>query len=415
MRILQHPLHCDSISVMATKKIKKCNVVIAGGGFAGVQAALKLANKPGISVTLVSASAHFEYHGALYRTATGHSPREVMIPLEVVFAHAENVDIILDRVTGIVSQKRVIQTEHSGVIAYDELVCAFGNVPNYFGINGLKENSASIDTLASAVRLRHQLQGLFRAQRKQRAKILVVGAGPAGVEVASEIQSYANFIALQHGLKSRKVKVDLVDGMPRVLPAMDEKVSKKVMKRLSRLGVKVHLNEKVNDCLPGQLCLANKRLNADLIIWTAGSTPVGIYKQYPDLFDIGRGGRVVVNEQLQSKDPHIYVVGDNALTPYAGMAKTAIHDGEFVAKCILRLQNDDVAMTYTPKKCIYSVPVGYGWAVVQDGDKIFSGYRGWLFRRRTDLEILKSFEPYEQAISDWNAGKHRINVGAITH
>ncbi len=59
------------------------NVVVVGGGFGGVKTALELSNKPSVKVTLITACTNFEYHGALYRSATGHSPLEVVIPLEV--------------------------------------------------------------------------------------------------------------------------------------------------------------------------------------------------------------------------------------------------------------------------------------------------------------------------------------------
>ena len=67
---------------------KTTKVVVVGGGFGGVKTALELANKPGFEVQLISDNTHFEYHGALYRSAVGHSPMEVVIPLKEIFAHA---------------------------------------------------------------------------------------------------------------------------------------------------------------------------------------------------------------------------------------------------------------------------------------------------------------------------------------
>ena len=66
---------------------KDIHIVIVGGGFGGVKLARLLSNKKNIKITLISASTNFEYHGALYRSATGRSPLEVIIPLKIGRAH----------------------------------------------------------------------------------------------------------------------------------------------------------------------------------------------------------------------------------------------------------------------------------------------------------------------------------------
>ena len=93
-------------------------VVIVGGGFGGVKTALNLMNQPGIDVQLISSSMNFEYHGALYRSATGRSPLEVVIPLKSIFAGASNVDIILDKITGLELKKKRVVSDTGGIYPF---------------------------------------------------------------------------------------------------------------------------------------------------------------------------------------------------------------------------------------------------------------------------------------------------------
>ena len=234
---------------------------------------------------------------------------------------------------------------------------------------------------------------------------MVVGAGASGVELAGELQHFANLVAEKYQKKPCQVEVKLVEGAPRVLPALLPKASAKAEKRLRKLGVKLLLNTKVNSCEPGKLCLEKGELEADLIAWTAGSSPVSFYAEHPKLFELERG-RVKVDDFLRVQGQEdIYILGDNAFTKYSGMAQTALHDAKFVAHNLLRLKKGRKPVSYRTRHPIYVIPIGPKWAVLQKTDnKIISGYRGWLVRRRADLEIYRNFEPYKQALKTWRKG-----------
>lgn len=147
-------------------------------------------------------------------------------------------------------------------------------------------------------------------------------------------------------------------------------------------------------------------LHADLIIWTAGSKPVSFYSAHPHVFSLGKAGRVVVDEHLKPVGQHdIYVLGDNADTQYSGMAQTALFDANFVAQNLIREKSKTRLKTYKPKRPLYVVTIGPKWAVIEDGLRVTSGYRGWLIRRQADLVIFRNFEPYKQAIKTWRAGQ----------
>jgi NADH dehydrogenase len=392
---------------MSGKKITK--IIVAGGGFGGVKTALNLAKVAGVEVKLISDNTHFEYHGALYRSAVGHSPMEVVIPLREIFADYENVEIILDSVGYIDHNKKIIASQTGQTYNYDIVVFALGSVVNYFGINGLEENTHTMHDIPSTIKLRGKLIELFKTSANKPCRIAVVGAGASGVELAGEIGNFASFIAKKHNIKPPQAKVILVDGSNRVLPLLSEKASRKAMRKLQELGIEVHLNTRVESCEENLVCLSAGRLDADLIVWTAGSKPSSFYSKNPDFFTLNRNGKVVVDNHMQSQGhKDIYIIGDNADTKYSGMAQTALSDANFISKNIITQLNNGKLKNYRPKKPLYVVTVGPKWAVVENGSSIRSGRVGWKTRRDADLTIFRNFQPYKQAIKTWRHA-HRMS------
>jgi NADH dehydrogenase len=381
-------------------------VVIVGGGFGGVKTALNLANKPGFEVQLISDNTHFEYHGALYRSAVGHSPMEVVIPLKEIFKDAKNVELVLDSAGIVDAKKKRIASSTGNIYSYDKAVFALGNTVNYFGIHGLQEHTATMHDIPSTIKLRKSLVELFKEPHSHPIRIAIVGAGASGVELAGEIPTFAQFIAKKHGIKAPRVKIILIDGADRILPMLSPKASAKTAKHLQELGVEMHLNISVESCEQGNICMSAGNLGADLIVWTAGSKPVDFYTNNPDVFTLGRGGRVVVDEHMLAQGQEdIYVLGDNADTPYSGMAQTALYDASFITRNLTRLANHEKIKHYKVKRPLYVVTAGPKWAIVQEGNRISSGYRGWIVRRKADLAIFENFQPYEQAVKTWRQAR----------
>lgn len=382
--------------------LKNTKVVIVGGGFGGVKVALELANKPGFTVQLISNNSHFEYHGALYRSAVGHSPMEVVIPLKDIFAGAKNVEIILDSIGYIDHKKHCLASLTGNTYMYDKVVFALGNTTNYFGIKGVESHSEEMQDINSTIKLRRKLVSLLSNKNSKPVRVAIIGAGASGVELAAEIPHFSKFVAKKSGIKPCPVKVVLVDRSDRVLPMLSKAASKKAGQRLKRLGIEVHLNIQVESCESGKVCMSAGNLGADLIIWTAGSKPSEFYSKNPDVFTLGRGGRVVVDDYLRSTHSrNVYVIGDNADTKYSGMAQTALHNAIYVSKSFIQEKNSKPIKKYKPRKPIYVTTVGPKWAVAQIGNKVLSGRAGWSIRRQADLAIFKNFQPYKEAIKTW--------------
>lgn len=141
---------------------KQINIVIVGGGFGGIRCALDLASKklPNVKIRLITDRPYFDYHAALYRLVSGRSPMEAYIKLSEIFDGTE-VEICIDKVTSIDTEKQTASSESDLNYYYDFLVVAVGGQASYFGILGIEEYSFSLKNINDAIRLRKHLENLL--------------------------------------------------------------------------------------------------------------------------------------------------------------------------------------------------------------------------------------------------------------
>lgn len=376
-------------------------VVIAGGGFGGVKAALELAEDPAMQVTLVSDKDHFLYYPALYGTATGHSHLESIVPLATIFDGKHNVKIVEDTITSIDVPRKILVGQKNKY-HYDNAVLALGVVTTYFGIQGLAENTFSIKSYEEVKEFKTHLHDELTQEHKMDKNYVVVGAGPTGVELSAALMTYLNRIAALHKVRHGKINIDLVEAAPRVLPRMSEKASKKVQDRLASLGVKVLTNKKVEAASDDDITVEGKKLPTETIIWTSGVTNHPFFKQHEWVFRLSKNGRVQVDENMRGA-PYVYIIGDNADTPFTGLAQTALHDAIYIARHLSSVAHSKPITRYKPRKPPVVVPVGENWAIFEWGFLTFGGFVASLIRRAADFIGYHDLLPIGQALGVWRA------------
>jgi NADH dehydrogenase len=151
---------------------------------------------------------------------------------------------------------------------------------------------------------------------------------------------------------------------------------------------------------PDMLMAGETPLQSHTVVWTAGVTNHPFFKD--NNFKLTDRGKVEVDEYLQA-EPNIFVLGDNANTPFSGMAQTALHDGQFVARNIRRQMDGAMPESYTPSEPVSVIPVGKNWASVQWGKRHFNGYLGWILRSLADLVGFHDLESWPKAGEQWLA------------
>ncbi|HWT55952.1 MAG TPA: FAD-dependent oxidoreductase [Candidatus Microsaccharimonas sp.] len=372
-------------------------VLIVGGGFAGVKTALELADDDRFVVTLLSDQPYLRYYPTLYHTATGGTGANSNIPLARLFQN-KHVKVVPGRATTLDKRAKVLTTEDGKTYEYDTLVLALGVVTNYFGIQGLREFSYGIKSINEANRLKAHLHQQLIDDKKPDLNYVIIGAGPTGIELAGALPGYLKEIMLKHGVEPRKVHIDLIEAAPRLLPRLPRDTSRMVARQLKRLGIRLYLKQAVQGVTADELTVNGKPIRSHTVIWTAGVTNHPFFKD--NAFALTLRGKVSVDAYLQAED-NIFVIGDNANTPYSGLAQTAVIDGAFLAKNLKRRKSGRDMRSYIVKKPITVIPAGPKWAAVIWGSVRMYGRLGWILRELGDLRGFLDYETIPGAIEQW--------------
>lgn len=377
------------------------HIVVVGGGFAGVKLSRELMDDQRFQVTLISSHNCFEYHAALYRSATGRSHLEVAIPLKKIFAGTP-VEVVIDEVTKIDTKKKVVKCGSGELYAYDDLVLALGTVTSYFGISGLPEYSYGIKSVADALELKDHLHTELTTGHKPDLNYVVVGAGPSGVELVGEMVSYLRQLRLNHKI-NKPFHVDLVEAAPRILPMMPERFTRRVERRLKSLGVRVFTSTTVKGETADGLQLPEGTISTHTVIWTAGMTNSPLFAKHPQLFTLAKGQKVTVGDHLEAGD-NVWVAGDSASTLKTGWAQTALYDGDYLACNFKRREAGKTLVDYHPPSPIGAIPVGVNWCAVNLSGLQIYGLPGWFVRRWLDLRLYWNLLPHGLALRAWLMG-----------
>ncbi len=379
---------------------KKHKALIVGGGFGGIKTALELAKDRGFEITLISDEPDFRYYPSLYHTATGGSSAVSDIPLSEIFADVPAVEIVQATIKSIDKKEKSVVTTAGQKYEYDVIVLALGMVTNFFGIPGLDKFAYGIKSVEDAEKLKKHLHKHIVKNKHPDLNYVVVGGGPTGVELAGVLGDYVDLICKRHGIEKRSVHVDLVEAADRLLPRSPKRISKKVYKQLRRKGVKIYLNSAVKSQNQEELLVNDKPVRSHTVIWTAGMANNPFFTEQG--FQLAPNHKVRVDQFLQA-EPGIYVIGDNADTAYSGMAQTALYDGGYIAKNLIRLADNEPPLPYVAKKPVYVIPAGPHWAAVEWGRLRFYGRLGWAIRRAADFVAYRDYEPWFRATKRWVA------------
>lgn len=377
-------------------------VTIVGGGFAGVKAALELAKDSNIHITMITDRPDFQYYPSLYSSATGHSHLESWVPLGEIFAGHPNIRVHIDRIVGLDTDKKLLVGASEATYDYQTLLIAIGVVTTYFGIPGLDQYSYGIKSAEEIRRLKARIYADLVGEGKLDKNYVVIGGGPTGVELAAGLGTYLTRLCRYHGVRRSRTTVRLIEAAPRVLPRSHPKASARVQRRLEKLGVEVQVDTKVEEATAEQVIAGGRPIQSHTVIWTSGVTNSPLFAAHPSVFTLAKNGRVEVDKHLKAhKD--IYVLGDNAATPYTGLAQTALHDAKFVARNLRRKKQGKPMKPYTAVAPASVVPVGPRWAVFELKWLRFYGWSAAVIRRAADFIGYSDVLPIGQAIRPWHA------------
>ena len=378
------------------------HITIVGGGFGGVKAALELSKNPKYKITLINDKTDFQYYPGLYSAATGRSHVQAWVPLSEIFASIKNVHVIIDTISTIDKASKTLRAISGAKYTYQTLILALGSVTTYFGIKGLDQYAYGIKSAAEIARLKQHILDEFSKPEGEVKDFLIVGAGPTGVELGAALGTYLNDLKEHFNKPDQRMKISIIEAAPRVLPRMSEKTSKLVLERLTKLGVNVELNKKVEEQTVDSLIVSGKLMRTNTVIWTSGVANSTFFETNSSQFEISKNHKVVVDQYLRSS-PDVYVIGDNAFTPFSGLAQTALKDGIFVARHLL----GKTTKPYVAKMPPVVVPVGEKWAIFEYKKICLSGIIASQIRSVADFVGYSDILPFGQALGVWHAQRIR--------
>ena len=371
-------------------------VVIAGGGFGGLNLAKKLVCKKDLQVTLVDKNNYHFFPPLVYQVSTAFiEPSNISYPFRKMFQGKTNFRYYMGSLTNINTKDNILETD-TGNIEYDILVLALGTETNYFGMENVKRQTLPMKTIEDALNFRnHILLNIEKIthlndgpEREKLQNVVIAGGGPTGVEISGMLAEMRKNILMKDypEIKTRKGNIYLIDASSSLLGPMSPKSQKEAYRVLDKLGVKIILNTAVKDYVNQQVILANgETIPSATVVWASGV----IAKEAPGLpkESIGRGRRVIVDEfNRVTGSSNIFAIGDmcyqtadkNYPNGHPQLAQVAIQQGKLLGDNLVRLKNGAEMKPFSYfNKGSMAIIAKYK-AVVDLPKGFFKGFLAWL-------------------------------------
>jgi len=403
-------------------------VVIVGGGFGGLEVAKTLANEP-VEVLMLDKHNYHTFQPLLYQVATGSlEAGSIAFSLRKNFGNQKNFRFRVAEVTGINSEKNTIDSS-IGEIKYDYLVIATGSTTNFFGNKDIEHHAMPMKSVPEALNLRYMiLQHLEEAvlkgtpyEREPYLSFVLVGAGPTGVELAGALAELRNNILCKDypELKKEEMKVYLADFMPKVLGAMSEEASEAAKDFLTKMGVEVMLNAKVEN-YDGEVITfeGGKKIRTKNVIWSAGV--MGNVLDGIDKDIIQRGNRIKTDSICRVEGfNNVFAIGDVAAmitkdTPkgHPGVAQVAIQMGKTTGENILHMIKGESTKPFKYFDKGSLATIGRNKAVADLGKVKFQGFFAWVVWMFVHLISLLGFRNKAIVFVSWVGNYFTYNGGS---
>lgn len=391
-------------------------IVVVGGGFGGLQLIKNLPVKK-FQVVLIDKHNYHTFQPLLYQVATaGLEPDSIAYPLRKIFKNRSDFYFRMAEVTSVDPEKKTISTS-LGDLDYDYLALATGTVTNFFGNDTIASKAMSMKSVPEALDIRSLLLENFESalltddlkERESLMNVVIVGAGPTGVEMAGAIAELRAHV-LPHDypdLDFRRMSIHLVEGLGQVLPPMSDKASKKAHKFLEELGVQIWLNTMVKDYDGKKITTSGKPMLTQTLIWAAGvqcMPPRGISAD-----EMVKGNRIKVNRfnQVEGYDG-LFALGDLAYMEtekfpqgHPQVAQPAIQQGKHMAKNLTRSLKGKEMTPFEYTDLGYMATVGRTRAVADLAKYKTQGAFAWLIWMFVHLMALVGFRNRVVVFFNW--------------
>jgi NADH:ubiquinone reductase (H+-translocating) len=398
-------------------------VVIIGGGFGGLSAALKLA-RAGVSVTLLDRRNYHLFQPLLYQVATGAlSPANISSPLRTILSRYRNARVLLAEAIAIdVPNRRLVLSD--GFVDYDTLILATGSSHQYFGHDDWERLAPGLKTVEDATAMRRRILLAFEAAERETdperrlswLTFVIVGGGPTGVELAGALAEIAHDTLRTdfRSIDTSSARIILVEAAGSILPSYPPKLSLAAQRTLERLKVSVQTRTMVTEIKERAVTLREggheEVVPTRTILWAAGvlASPLARSLAEATGAPLDKAGRITVERDLTVPGhPEIFAIGDLANfshqtgKPLPGVAQPAIQEGSYAARAIIhRIRGENYPPFHYFDKGSLAV-VGRGAAVADLNWLRISGFPAWLIWIFVHLLYIVEFQNRLLILLQW--------------
>jgi NADH:ubiquinone reductase (H+-translocating) len=408
-------------------------IVVVGGGFGGLQAALKLARLP-VEVTLVDRRNFHLFQPLAYQVATGAvAPAEICYPLRRIFRGRANVRVVLAEVADVDLQARQVALRavageaDPDPLHYDTLIVSGGAQYSYFGHDEWQEHAAELKSLEGALTLRRQILEAFEAaelekdedMRAEYLTFVVVGAGPTGVEMAGQIAEIARDMRDDfRAVDPARARILLLEAGDRVLAGFPASLSAKAARALEQLGVTPRVGEAVVDVAPRSVTVqrpgdVTERIPTQTVVWAAGvvASPLAGLLAARAGTEVDSAGRVEVMEDLTLPGhPEVLALGDmvrirqadGASVALPGLAPIAMQEGRHSARVVRDRLEGRTARPFHYRDKGNLATIGRARAVADIKGLRLSGFIAWATWLLVHLWYLIGFQNRVLVLIRWS-------------
>ena len=414
-------------------------VIIIGGGFAGLAAAKRLRRVP-CEVTLVDRYNHHVFQPLLYQVATaGLSPGDIASPIRWILRKHDRLRVLLAKVEHIDSVAKEVHLDHPPTslsaggdkLKYDYLIVAAGAAHSYFGRDEWSAFAPGLKTLDDALAIRQRLLLAFEEAEREPNPVyqrrlltyVLIGGGPTGVELAGALAEIARHTVRKEfdAVDPAIARIILVEAGPSILPSFPEDLRTSARRALLRLGVEVREGKAVTKVEDDAVWLGDERIEAHTVLWAAGVAAASISRDLGPNLD--RAGRVIVDADLSVPGhPGVFVAGDLASfshqtgRPLPGVAQVAKQQGTHAAANIARLISGRSTTPFRYFDPGNMATIGRNSAIADFGFLRVSGYPGWLLWLFVHIAFLIGFRNRLSVMLQWATAylTHQRSVRLIT-
>jgi NADH dehydrogenase len=370
-------------------------IVILGGGYGGVYAGKllhkKLRKEKDIEIVLIDKKPYHTLMTELHEVAGNRTPEDsVKVELSKIFANRK-VQVVLDEVEEIDFEKRQLKSAKNQTYDYDYLVIGTGARPTFYGVEGADQYAFTLWSYEDALVIREHILEMFRKaeietdpiKRRELLTFVVVGGGFTGVELVGEIVEWSKKLCKEYEINHEELRIINVDALPSIVTNLSEKLQRKAIRHLEKIGVEVILNAPISQVSEKSVLInEGEKIITNTCIWTAGVKS----SEFSERLGLtpGHNGGIKTNAYMQSVDyKNVYVVGDNVsyieegVGPLPKIVETAHFTAETAVHNIVADLKEKEKVEHKSNYHGVMVSLGSKYAVASLGGNKKRDFSGW--------------------------------------